>query len=244
MPYTPERDLHGEVIADLSTAEIQRRLAVIGGDTSTPREIDTKLAEVHGQIYKAEDRLNLIIGTMARLAGAEFYYRGRQRVTDMKLDEAIAKLTERATYVAEYKAANAYVEETSYGTYHGTNWDTFKGTPYDADEPAETLAKYNEQKTLLADLNEQAAKLDASYTGWSRFFLVTSSAGHVHSSTCCSTCRPTTRYGWLPQLSGQTEAQAVSELGPTLCTICFPSAPLDWTSGKKLTAAQAAKKAA
>lgn len=33
MPYTPERDLHGEVIADLSTAEIQRRLAVIGGDT-------------------------------------------------------------------------------------------------------------------------------------------------------------------------------------------------------------------
>jgi len=26
--------------------------------------------------------------------------------------------------------------------------------------------------------------------------------------------------------------------------VCFPSAPLDWTSGKKITAAQAAKKAA
>jgi hypothetical protein len=208
--------------------------------TTTPREIDTKLADLSGQIYKAEDRLNAITADMARLAGAEFYYRGKRRVTDMTLDEAITKLTARAVYVAEYKAANAYVD----GTYHGTNWDTFQGASYDADRPAEALARYNEQVTVLDDLNDQAARLDASYTGWSRFFLVISSAGHVHSSPCCSTCRPTTRYGWLPQLSGQTEAEAVAELGPTLCTVCFPSAPLDWTSGKKLTAAQAARKAA
>ena len=45
----------------------------------------------------------------------------------------------------------------------------------------------------------EEAKLQEAYTGWSRFFLVTSSTGHVHSSTSCSTCRPTTTYGWLPE---------------------------------------------
>lgn len=75
-----------------------------------------------------------------------------------------------------------------------------------------------------------AIRLDAElYTGWQRFYLVQ----HIHSSQHCSSFRPTTRVGWLPNLSGLTEAEAVAEHGAILCTICFPSAPTEWTNGTK-----------
>src|SRR6478752_7603092 len=63
---------------------------------------------------------------------------------------------------------------------------------------------------------------------WSRFVEVTSSNGHIHSHTACSTCNPRTTYGWWPELSGLTEADAVAKLGPILCSVCFPSAPTEW----------------
>lgn len=83
---------------------------------------------------------------------------------------------------------------------------------------------------------------------WSRFFLVKNNNGHIHSSTDCSTCFDTTRFGWLPQLSGLTEKDAVDDQGEILCTVCFPSAPSAWTSGeskatKEAKAQRAAEKA-
>lgn len=66
----------------------------------------------------------------------------------------------------------------------------------------------------------------ANYEGWQRFFLVK----HIHSNRYCSSFRDTTRVGWLPNVSGLTEAEAVAEHGATLCTICFPSAPVELTT--------------
>jgi len=227
--------------------------------TQTPRQIDEALAAKWHEIAKAEQQVAYTASTLLHLAGAKYYYRGRQRVTDMTLAEAVAKMTAAAEYIAAYKAEHGYVERESFTApngntveydYHGTNWDAFDRTASqgilerEADEPAEYLAKLAERKATLARLRAEADKIDEQYTGWSRFFLVTSSAGHVHSSTCCSTCKPTTTYGWLPALSGKDEQTAVKELGPTLCSVCFPSAPTEWTTGKKITAAQAAKKAA
>lgn len=68
---------------------------------------------------------------------------------------------------------------------------------------------------------------DELYTGWQRFYLVQ----HIHSSTSCSSFRPATKIGWLPDVSGLTEAEAVAEHGAILCTICFPSAPVEFTRG-------------
>jgi len=92
------------------------------------------------------------------------------------------------------------------------------------------IAGYEEQITALeaerqlkSDAYLEAEKL---YKGWSRFFLVQ----HIHSNTHCSSFRPTTRIGWLPNVSGLTEAEAVKEHGATLCTICFPSAPVELTT--------------
>jgi hypothetical protein len=75
---------------------------------------------------------------------------------------------------------------------------------------------------------------------WSRFFLVTNTNGHIHSSMDCHTCFPSTTYAWLTGLSGLTEAEAVAEHGEILCSVCFPSAPVEWTTGVS-KATQAAK---
>lgn len=88
----------------------------------------------------------------------------------------------------------------------------------------------------VAELEIQAAPLKAAaikfdrenYEGWSRFWLVK----HIHNTQHCSSFRENTRVGWLPQVSGLTEVEAVSEYGATLCTICFPSAPVELTQAK------------
>jgi hypothetical protein len=91
----------------------------------------------------------------------------------------------------------------------------------------------------LAEAKAEYDRLCGQYTGWSRFFLVTNVNGHIHSGTNCSTCRWDTSFAWLPELSGLTEADAVEEYGEILCSICFPSAPVEWTNGvNKKTAAQ------
>lgn len=98
---------------------------------------------------------------------------------------------------------------------------------------AEYAARIAKLEAELGELREpreiaRAAALDydkANYGGWSRFFHVV----HIHKSMNCSSFRPTTKIGWLPQLSGRTEIEAVAEQGESLCTICFPSAPVALT---------------
>lgn len=97
-------------------------------------------------------------------------------------------------------------------------------------------ARIETNKTRIAAIREEAAPLKEAaqtfdrenYKGWTRFFMVQ----HIHNSMNCSSFRPTTRVGWLPDVSGLTEAEAVAEHGATLCTICFPSAPVELTVPK------------
>jgi hypothetical protein len=90
-------------------------------------------------------------------------------------------------------------------------------------------AKIAEFEPQAQALREVAVDMEEEYEGWSRFFLVQ----HIHKSQYCSSFRPSTRIGWLPDVSGLTEAEAVAEYGAILCTICFPSAPVEWTRGKE-----------
>jgi hypothetical protein len=86
------------------------------------------------------------------------------------------------------------------------------------------------QAALNTAKNIQAHQA-SRYEGWSRFFLCTNTGGHIHSSTSCTTCTITTQFAWITELSGKTEAEAVNQLGEILCTVCFPSAPAEWTNG-------------
>ena len=62
----------------------------------------------------------------------------------------------------------------------------------------------------------------------------------MHCPTCNRQTSEPTRFAWLPELSGLTERDAVEAHGAILCTVCFPSAPVEWTGGIS-KAEQAAK---
>jgi hypothetical protein len=222
--------------APLTPAKGSSKVGDMSDPSETPRRIDTALAETHNEIYKAEDQLTRVHNDLLHTAGAEYRYVGKRRVTDMTVEEARGILGTEIEKLKAHREAHQG-EDNPWGGYEG------RLAPYEQDQAERALAKEQEYSDKLDDLRRQADDLETAYAGWSRFFLVTSSPGHVHSSMHCSTCRPTTRFGWMPELSGKSEEAAVEELGPTLCTVCFPSAPTSWTEGKKLTAAQAAKKA-
>jgi hypothetical protein len=119
-------------------------------------------------------------------------------------------------------AARAPLDQTLKGISNS------KYNPY----AAARVARYEEKLPALRAAVEAAraavsAIESAEYKGWSRFFLVK----HIHSSQRCSSFRDTTKVGWLPSVSGLTEAEAVAEHGAILCTICFPSAPVEHTNG-------------
>jgi len=183
---------------------------------TTPVEIDTAIAEAH-------EAVNQIVGTIARqertvieTAGGRRSGYGSDATWNMTVAEAVTILTDK---LAANPGATDY--------YHSSIRVELARLAELRDERTKRIAKRDQ----LEDL----------YTGWSRFFLVTSSAGgHIHSSMRCSTCRFDTEFGWLPTLSGLTEAEAVAAHGAILCTVCYPTAPVEWTGGISHTA-QAAK---
>ncbi len=158
------------------------------------------------------------------------------------IDKQICELAsqrERALVDVKFKAepihrASGDVQKSN---RHGFYWENSvedciaQLSPETADRLVPPYAEAT-QRVLLLDL--QIEELEQVYRAnpWSRFFLVVSSDGHIHSSTHCSTCRYHTVYSWLPDLSGTDEATAVEQVGEILCSICFPSAPVEWTNGE------------
>ena len=92
--------------------------------------------------------------------------------------------------------------------------------------------RYKAAGLALTDANLAVEEVEEEYRSrpWSRFWLVTTSNGHIHRWTHCGTCnrrgRPT-GFALVPYLSGQTAADAVADLGPALCSVCFPEAPVE-----------------
>jgi hypothetical protein len=140
--------------------------------------------------------------------------------TPGEIDTVLAEIYTNAQRHGQYlnsalKWANDYQERMG---------DSYDPESWNAKSHLEEVAKHREALRVLGDL---AAPLDSQYADrrWSRFFLVTNSNGHVHSSMHCTTCFPTTQYAWLPQHSGGTEETMVEEFGEMACTVCFPTAP-------------------
>lgn len=61
---------------------------------------------------------------------------------------------------------------------------------------------------------------------WTRAYLVDNADGHLHKNTSCSTCRSTTRFHWITEVSGLTEREIVERAGEKACTVCYSSAPV------------------
>jgi hypothetical protein len=93
----------------------------------------------------------------------------------------------------------------------------------------------DQAKVRLAELQDQRLGLIAAQAPfemeylnrgrWARYYRVTNSNGHIHSSMHCTTCFPTTQYAWVYDLADRPEAEMVEEFGEKACTVCFPDAP-------------------
>jgi hypothetical protein len=198
-------------MSELTGAEL-RKLAV---------ETDTRLAELDQEYGKLEHRRGMLLAGAHRAAGdhQDYVSVGRnRRVLQWRLDDAevLGQL------------ANALVGG---GPVRLTSWEV--------PEVRELLHEVNAQDAAMEANRAEANLLERVHDehGWSRFFLVLNNNGHIHydqSNYRCSRT-PTTQHGWNPALSGATEEEAVAELGPLLCTVCFPSAPVEWTIGKPKT---------
>lgn len=181
-----------------------------------PSEIDTICADVAAEHCRAEAALAAIVDRLHTDNHERPHYvgRGRGRKTwTTDLVETIASLRNEVE-------APGYTEfQFAYRT------------------PAKNLATYETRRLLVLHLATVLNTYNAEHARrpWSRFFLVNTNGGHIHSSQRCQTCNRggvPTNILWQPALSGLGEADAVKALGPILCTVCFPSAPLDWTVGK------------
>lgn len=96
------------------------------------------------------------------------------------------------------------------------------------DQRAKAVATLNHYEALADAARPVVSATRAEYRargGWTRAYIVL--GGHVHSSTTCSTCYPTTAFGWLTELSGMDEAEIVKLAGERACTVCYPTAPVE-----------------
>lgn len=140
-----------------------------------------------------------------RIARAESAIASAQNTRDNGLDllDRIAKV--QGTYEADYP------------------WFS-----YEKQEQASGAVRAAE--ATIARLTAEVAPLHAEFTrrgGWTRFYLVTNTGGHVHFTTACASCFPTTKFAWLTDYSGMTHDALVAEARSSACTVCFPDAPVD-----------------
>ena len=119
---------------------------------------------------------------------------------------------------------------------------------YSGKDPRETLrqltAETIEARKPLDVVRDAAAAEFKRRGGWSRYWLVCNTGGHVHKSRNCSSCYPTTEFAWLPGASGQDSAGLIELFGSTVCSVCFPEAPLDAIKAREKAAKREADKAA
>jgi hypothetical protein len=107
--------------------------------------------------------------------------------------------------------------------------------------PTREAERFTEARIALEDANRDVYECNSEYRSrpWKRYFLVTSSDGHIHSSTECSTCNKgvnATEFALVPYLSGSSADVAVADLGSALCSVCFPDAPVESREQVKISA--------
>lgn len=102
-------------------------------------------------------------------------------------------------------------------------------------------------REAIARMREAIAKVEAAKAvvkaedkwaengRWNRYSVVP--GGHIHTSFNgdayeCHTLRPSTDVRWAHPVSGDSVEEAIEVYGATLCSHCFPEAPVEMTGGK------------
>jgi 8-oxo-dGTP pyrophosphatase MutT (NUDIX family)/GNAT superfamily N-acetyltransferase len=220
MGFEPkERDVFGQVMERPPRTAGLRAFVAASSDedddlsTKSPAEIDARLGDHHTKLYGHQGRQASALEQMHHAVGDRQQGRGQGKFWQKSHQEV---LNHDPSTLTNPRLARDYARNR---------------TAYDsAGEDAKT-----EQGHISRYDNEFHKR-----GGWSRFFLVPD--GHIHSSMQCHSCRPTTPFSWLPNLSGKSEGEAVEQHGPHLCTHCFKSAPTEWKRDPAETRAEEKKK--
>ncbi len=179
--------------------------------TMTPPQIDTALANLYHRASEAERAQALAAADAHEVLGERPRYLSRGRREWPTADPEAVALANRLADPDE-----TYSQATGYRAHRA-------------------VTRYDKATAQLCTIALEISRLDAEFTrrgGWTRFFLVQNSGGHVHSSMGCQTCNRgavPTAFNWLPEWSGRSEDEALAELGAagsTMCTVCFPAAPV------------------
>jgi hypothetical protein len=129
--------------------------------------------------------------------------------------EANRNLDHANRVIDRIENAEAYARNFSWNSP-----EALKAARDEIDEAVATITSTNaEMATYLREFDRRG--------GWTRYYLVLNSNGHVHSSTYCTSCFPTTQYAWLVEQSGMTSEALVELAGESACTDCFPWAPVN-----------------
>tara|TARA_R110000824_G_scaffold68237_6_gene176629 strand:- start:155 stop:937 length:783 start_codon:yes stop_codon:yes gene_type:complete len=147
-----------------------------------------------------------------------------------KLDaarEAVAAAQNIVHRRAGDEMSKRYGNVREWGMSHAEAISTLAGS----DPMNDALVTLTAAQDAAREAREVFEAADAQYGGWNRFFLVTSSVGHIHSTMSCSSCNPYTRFAWLTDMSGLTATATVEAHGERMCTVCFPDAPVAWSEG-------------
>ena len=139
------------------------------------------------------------------------------------------KVEQKRAYRKDYADRLAAVDAGKYRWSYSDS-DRTRDTNGVAKMDAQIAELLEQGDTILAEADPYEAEF-ARRGGWTRAYLVTTSGrGHVHRTRACTTCYPTTRFSWIIDFSGATEDDVVQAAGSGACTVCFPSAPVEYLS--------------
>ena len=210
--YTRERDVAGKP-QTTRFAEHEKRqsetnnLGLMASDgeldlsNQTPVDIDTKLADLYTERARAAASVDNAVKGILTVVQPNHWSRNVQTMTNKEaLDEANLQIEDPATASHVVSSLNGYLARVHSG---------------------------NEKVDMV---DAEIDSLDTEFKrrgGWTRAFLVSNVNGHVHRSMNCSTCYDTTQYVWMTDYSGGTEEAVVEDGGDRICTVCYPSAPVE-----------------
>lgn len=134
-------------------------------------------------------------------------------LTPSEVDTEIASFSARLARVeVEIQRQRKYRDDDGYLRHH-----------YSEAKLDEAEAEANVLRTLIHELDMEYIRRG----GWTRYFHVTNTNGHIHESMHCSSCLPTTQYSWRTDLSGLTMEEVVEREAYNACSVCLPIAPAE-----------------